>query len=70
MTAFITPKELKVGIDEGSLNHAVAIGDGMGNIIKEFEITHTARGFEKFFQIIQKESDVKRGVKKGSIESC
>lgn len=28
-------------IDVGSVNHAVVIGDGRGNIIREFEITHT-----------------------------
>ena len=54
MTAFITPKELKVGIDVGSLNHAVAISDDQGNILKEFEITHTSKGFESFFNIIEK----------------
>lgn len=40
MTAYITPKELKVGIDVGSINHAVAISDDEGHILKEFEITH------------------------------
>lgn len=56
MTAFIAPKELKVGIDVGSLNHAVAISDDRGNILKEFEITHTNKGFASFFKIIEKVS--------------
>ncbi len=56
MTAYITPKELKVGIDVGSLNHAVAISDDEGNILKEFEITHTSKGFTSFFKIIEKVS--------------
>lgn len=56
MTAYITPKELKVGIDVGSLDHAVAISDDKGNILKEFEITHTNKGFESFFNIIEKVS--------------
>jgi len=56
MTAYITPKELKVGIDVGNLNHAVAISDDKGNIFKEFEITHTSKGFESFFIIIEKVS--------------
>jgi len=56
MTAYITPKELKVGIDVGSLNHAVAISDDDGNILKEFEITHTSKGFASFFKIIEKVS--------------
>lgn len=54
MTAYITPKELKVGIDVGSINHAVAISDDEGHILKEFEITHTKRGFELFFTSIEK----------------
>ena len=56
MTAFITPKELNVGIDVGSINHAVAISDDRGNILKEFEITHTSKGFASFFKIIEKVS--------------
>lgn len=56
MTAFITPKELKVGIDVGSAKHAVAISDDHGHILKEFEITHTSKGFASFFKIIEKVS--------------
>jgi len=56
MTAIYTPQKLEIGIDVGSLNHAIAIGDGAGNIIKEFEITHTKKGFDKFFEIIDNEA--------------
>ena len=33
---------------------AVAISDDRGNILKEFEITHTNKGFKSFFKIIDK----------------
>lgn len=56
MTAIYRPVELQIGIDVGSSNHFVAISDNFGNIIKEFEITHTQAGFNKFFKIIEKEA--------------
>ncbi|CAA6827020.1 MAG: Unknown protein [uncultured Sulfurovum sp.] len=56
MTTIYTPKKLEIGIDVGSLNHAIAIGDGVGNIIKEFEITHNQKSFDKFFKIIEDEA--------------
>ncbi len=56
MTAIYTPVELQIGIDVGSLNHSVAISDNFGNIVKEFEITHTQKGFNNFFKIIEKEA--------------
>jgi len=56
MNAHYTPNELQIGIDVGSLNHAVAISDGFGNIINEFEITHTQKGFNHFFKIIEDEA--------------
>ena len=43
MNVLYTPNELQIGIDVGSLNHAVAMNDGFGNIINEFEITHAKR---------------------------
>jgi transposase len=54
MTAFITPKELNIGIDVGSVNHAIAISDDQGNILQEFEISHTSQGFTSFFKTIEK----------------
>ncbi len=56
MNALYTPHELQIGIDVGSLNHAVAISDGLGNILNEFEITHTQKGFDHFFKIIEDEA--------------
>jgi len=56
MNAHYTPNELHVGIDVGSLNHSVAISDGNGKMIREFDITHTQKGFDKFFTIIAEES--------------
>lgn len=56
MTAIYTPQQLEIGIDVGSLNHAIAISDGAGNIIKEFEITHSQKGFDRFFTIIDNEA--------------
>lgn len=56
MTAKYTPQELEIGIDVGSTNHAIAISDGRGKIIKEFEITHSEKSFEKFFKTIEDEA--------------
>ena len=56
MNALYTPKRLHVGIDVGSLNHSVAISDGKGRIVREFEIPHTQKGFDHFFAILDKES--------------
>ena len=56
MNVHYTPNELQIGIDVGSLNHAVAVSDGFGNIINEFEITHTQKGFDHFFKMIEDEA--------------
>lgn len=56
MNVLYTPNELQIGIDVGSLNHAVAVSDGFGNIINEFEMTHTHKGFEYFFKTIEEEA--------------
>lgn len=50
MSAYTPPKSLQVGIDVGSSNHTVAVSDGIGNIINEFEITHNAEGFDRLFR--------------------
>lgn len=60
MNALYIPNELQVGIDIGSLKHSVAIGDGNGGFINEFEITHTQKGFDTFFKIVDTEAR-KRG---------
>jgi len=57
MNALYTPNELQIGIDVGSINHAVAISDGFGNILNEFEITHTKKGFDYFFKIVEDEAN-------------
>ena len=40
---------LHVGVDVGSRCHAVAIGLSDGRLLEEFEIPHSAAGFEAFF---------------------
>lgn len=57
MNALYTPNELQIGIDVGSINHAVAISDGSGKILNEFEITHTQKGFDYFFKIVEDEAN-------------
>jgi transposase len=54
MNARYTPHELQIGIDIGSISHAIAISDNQGNILKEFEISHSNKGFDSFFQIVDK----------------
>ena len=45
--------ELRVGIDVGSRCHNVAIGLSDGRLLEEFDITHTAAGFEDFFKRVE-----------------
>jgi transposase len=54
MNARYTLNELQIGIDVGSLNHAIAIAKEDGTILQEFEISHNNRGFDSFFQIVDK----------------
>jgi len=44
---------LRVGIDVGYKTHRVAIADPDGNILEEFNIPHTAVGFERFFARVE-----------------
>ena len=46
--------ELRVGIDVGSRCHNVAIGLSDGRLLEEFDITHTAAGFDDFFQVVSR----------------
>lgn len=55
MNAPFTPQTLHIGIDVGSLHHAIAISDGSGKIISEFEISHTQKGFDAFFKKVEDE---------------
>ena len=45
--------ELRVGIDVGSRCHSVAIGLSDGRLLEEFEIAHTAAGFQDFFRRVE-----------------
>lgn len=42
-------KTLRVAVDVGSRFHQVAIGDGSGKLLDEFQIDHGRVGFEQFF---------------------
>ncbi len=45
--------QLRVAVDVGCHGHRVAIGDAVGGILEEFDITHTAEGFRTFFKRIE-----------------
>lgn len=45
--------QLRVGVDVGSRCHNVAIGLSDGSLLEEFEIPHTAEGFQEFFARIE-----------------
>ena len=51
----MTPQalQLRVGVDVGSQSHRVAVGLSDGSLLEEFEIPHTAAGFEDFFSRIE-----------------
>ena len=51
--AYPTSLELRVGIDVGSRCHSVAIGLSDGRLLEEFEISHTAAGFDDFFKRVE-----------------
>ncbi|WP_232224987.1 IS110 family transposase [Acidihalobacter ferrooxydans] len=40
---------VRVAVDVGSRFHQVAIGDGSGRLLDEFQIGHGSTGFEQFF---------------------
>jgi len=48
-----TSRHLHVGVDVGSRCHSVAIGLSDGRLLEEFEIPHSAAGFEEFFSRIE-----------------
>lgn len=52
MSAAVFP-EIRVSLDIGCRFHAVAVGLSDGNLLDEFEISHTKEGFETFFKRIQ-----------------
>jgi transposase len=45
--------QLRVGVDVGSQCHSVAVGLTDGSLLEEFEIPHTAAGFQDFFSRIE-----------------
>ncbi len=45
--------QLRVGVDVGSRCHSVAVGLTDGSLLEEFEIPHTAAGFQDFFARIE-----------------
>jgi len=45
--------QLRVGVDVGAQRHSVAVGLTDGRLLDEFEIPHTAAGFEDFFTRIE-----------------
>lgn len=45
--------EIRVSLDIGCRLHSVAVGLSDGNLLDEFEISHTKEGFETFFKRIQ-----------------
>jgi transposase len=44
--------ELQVAIDVGSRVHRVAVGDADGHLLDQFDVYHTARGMDRFFDRI------------------
>jgi transposase len=45
--------ELQVAVDVGARMHRVAVGDGAGRLLEEFDVAHTAAGFAGFFTRIE-----------------
>jgi len=45
--------QLRVGVDVGTQCHSVAVGLTDGSLLEEFEIPHTAAGFDDFFARIE-----------------
>jgi transposase len=46
--------ELQVAVDVGARRHRVAVGDGAGRLLEEFDLAHTAAGFAGFFERIER----------------
>ena len=45
--------QLRVGVDVGTRSHSVPVGLTDGSLLEEFEIPHTAAGFQDFFSRIE-----------------
>jgi transposase len=48
----LKPLEIRVSIDVGCYQHAVAVGLSTGALIDEFEMDHNQAGFDSFFEKI------------------
>ena len=46
--------ELQVAVDVGARRHRVAVGDGSGRVLEEFDLEHTAAGLAGFFTRIER----------------
>lgn len=46
--------ELQVAVDVGARMHRVAVGDGSGRLLEEFDLKHTAAGIAGFFTRIER----------------
>lgn len=46
--------ELQVAVDVGARMHRVAVGDGAGGLLEEFDLSHTASGLAGFFTRIER----------------
>ena len=46
--------EIRVSLDIGCYEHAVAVGLSNGELLEEFSITHDKAGFNDFFTHIEK----------------
>jgi len=46
--------ELQVAVDVGARLHRVAVGDGAGRLLEEFDLSHTANGLAGFFTRIER----------------
>jgi transposase len=50
-----TSAQIRVSVDVGCHSHSVAIGLASGELLEEFEIEHGARGFDEFFERIERQ---------------
>ncbi len=46
--------EVRVGVDVGCRQHRVAIGDGAGRVLEEFDMAHTRAGLAEFFTRVER----------------
>jgi len=46
--------ELQVAVDVGARTHRVAVGNGSGRLIDEFDLEHTAVGLSGFFSRLER----------------